>query len=125
MIANQTQQAAVERIAWLALVAARGETITYSAGSLSVEMVAVKTRPTTGQVPTSENVIVEARAWDWLIDPAELVNADLEPVEPRRGHKITTDDGTEYKLLPGSSGESVWRWSSAAHTWRRVHTEET
>lgn len=119
-----TQHAAIQRIAWQALRAARGEPIRYTAGSIVVDLVAVKTRPAANQVDTADGIVYESREWDWLMDPAELVNTNGETIEPARGHKITAADGTEYKPQPSGATETVWRWSDGLHTWRRVHTEQ-
>ncbi len=119
-----SRHAAIQRIAWQALRAARGEPITYTAGSVSVDLVAVKTRPAAAQVDTVEGVVLESREWDWLMDPAELVNAAGEAIEPARGHKLTAADGSEYLPQPSGATDLVWRWSDGLHTWRRVHTEQ-
>jgi hypothetical protein len=115
--------AAIQRIALATLLAARGEPVTYSAGSYSVELRAAKTRPAGSQVDAAEGFQIESRAWDWIVDPSELLDAGGEQLEPKAGHKITTADGAEYRVQPSDGSELAWRWSDGLHTWRRVHTE--
>ncbi len=123
---NVPPHAALLRLALRTLQAQRGETITYHIGSYSIEIEkAVLTRPISQQVDTGENMAIESRAWDWLIDPADLVDADGEQIEPSRGHRIERQDGTKYSIQPSDAGALAWRWSEGSHTWRRVHAEES
>lgn len=116
--------AALLQLAWRVLKAQRGERVTYHAGSYSVELTAVLTRPTAAQVDTNEDAVIESRAWDWLIDPADLIDADGETIEPARGNKIERSDGTVYRIQPSDARGLCWRWSEGQHTWRRTHTEQ-
>jgi hypothetical protein len=126
-MSNVPPHAALLRLAWRTLQAQRGETITYHVGSYSIviERKAVLTRPVTQQVDTGENLAIESRAWDWLIDPDDLVDANGDRLEPDRGHRIEREDGIKYSVQPSDAGALAWRWSDGSHTWRRVHAEET
>ncbi|MGN6547722.1 MAG: hypothetical protein ACTHK7_21920 [Aureliella sp.] len=125
MANNQSRHAALQRLAWRALKASRGESVTYVSGSYSLSITLVKTRPNSSQVDAADNVGVTSTSWDWLADPAELLTATDEPLEPKRGDKIVDATGKVYPLMPTNSGSGkVWRWSDNLETWRRIHTEE-
>lgn len=116
--------AALLRLALRVLKEQRGETVTYTVAGYSIELVGVLTRPTAQQTDMAEDAVIESRAWDWLIDPAELLDADGEQIEPARGHKITRADGTVYLIQPSDVSDLCWRWSDGQRTWRRIHSEE-
>ena len=125
-MSNVPPHAALLRIAWRTLQVQRGESITYYVGSYSIVIEkAVLTLPGSGQVDTGENLAIETRSWDWLIDPDDLVNASGDRIEPDRGHRIERADGTKYAVQPSDAASLAWRWSDGSHTWRRTHTEET
>lgn len=125
MANNQSRHAALCRLAWRALKAAQGEKVTYVSGSYSLPITLVKSRPVSSQVDGADNVGVQSTSWDWLADPAELLTATAEPLEPTRGDKIIDAAGRVYPLMPSNSGSGqVWRWSDSLETWRRLHTEE-
>jgi hypothetical protein len=118
---------------WLALRSLHGEPVTYRAGDLVIDK-----HPTTGeplkavpakvdgqQVALSDTTTVTSRGQDWLIDPDELLDGNLERVEPEHGHTITTQSGDVYAIQPTDNNDDVWRWSDALHTWRRVHSEKS
>ncbi len=116
---------------WLALRKLHGEPITYRAGDLVITkhpttgepLVAVPARVDGQQVALSESTSVTSQGQDWLIDPDELVDEDLERVEPDHGHVIETAAGEIYRVSPTDNANDVWRWSDSLHTWRRVHSE--
>lgn len=114
-----------QALAWTTLKALRGETVRYHVGSASVELTAVFAKPDASQVDTEDNLVLESRAWDVLIDPAwpSSAPAAFSGLEPGRGHKIVRADGSTYFVQPSDSNQTCWRWSDALHTWRRVHTE--
>lgn len=113
-----------QRLAWLTLRRARGETITYTRGDLVATCVAVPTRPEARQDDLNESVTLSARRMDWLVDPAELLDDAGESILPKRGDKITRASGETYRVQPGDGGDDVWNWSDPLKTWRRIRSEQ-
>jgi hypothetical protein len=116
--------AALLSLAWRVLKAQRGERVTYYVGDYSVALTAVLTRPSAGQVDMETDATIESRAWDWLIDPNELIDASSERIEPSLGSKIERADGTIYRVQPSDANGLCWRWSDGQRTWRRTRTEQ-
>lgn len=114
-----------QRLAWLTLRRLHGEPITYTRGDLVATCVAVPTRPAARQIDASDSVTITSRQMDWLVDPAELVDAaTAESIVPRHGDRITRASGETYRVQPADTGDDVWSWSDPLHTWRRVRSEQ-
>lgn len=112
---------------WAMLKARRGEVVTYRIGSDSVELTAVMTQPKARQVDADNNVAIESKAWEFLIDPAWPADAPaaFAGVKPSHGDVIEREDGETFRVQPSSPDGPYWRWSDGQHTWRRVFAEES
>jgi hypothetical protein len=118
--------ASVKAIAWKAVKAQRGETVTYYSGDDSVELTAVFSRPNPQQVDGEAEIVFESRNWDVLIDPTWPSGAPAifaADYEPEHGDKLVRADGTAYKVQPSDSSDLCWRWADSDKTFRRVFVE--
>ncbi len=106
------------------LQATLGRGVTYGAGSTSVELVAVKSRPRLGRDAIQDGVTHTSRNWDWLVSAKELVNEDGEFIEPLKGHTVTDDKGKRFKVLTIPGENKAWRWSDGQEVFLRIFTEE-
>lgn len=113
----------LQTVLWRTLIRTRGEVVTYRSAGLELpNLTVVITRPGETQIDLAENFTLESKQWDVLIDPATLVNPDGSQIEPSLGHEIIRTGGLIYRVKPGDSSRTCWRWSDGLHTWRRVHT---
>lgn len=110
------------RLAWETAKAFHGREVTFDYGTGTVQLVAVKTRPNAQAVGTDGETIVESYAWDFLVEPADLIVGGTF-IEPSEGFEITTEDGKKFRLIPGDSGNLVWRYSDQHKTFIRCFTE--
>lgn len=110
--------------AWRTLKLLQGQTVTYRIGEFEREIIAVRTQPRTKLDALTENITLESRNWDFLMDPDEPKNEAGETIQPDRGHEIETADGSKYAIQPTGNAELPWRYSDGDRTWRRVHSEE-
>jgi hypothetical protein len=118
--------AALFEVAWTALKARRGESVTYASGSASVVITAVFTQPKANQVDGEENIVYESRSWDMLINPTwpDDAPAAFDDLEPSQGDTVTRSDGSVYQVQPSDAIDACWRYSDGQHTWRRVFVQE-
>lgn len=113
-----------QRQGFLAARRVRGETITYTNGSITLTgLMAIKSRPESNQADASENVVFESKEWHFLIDPEDLLE-DGTKFEPAIGHVITGQDGTRYKVQPVGTFSNCFRWSDGLRTFLRVYAVE-
>lgn len=119
-----TESLSPQRLAWLTIRRQRGEKVTYTRGDLSIEMVAVATRPETRQIDGGEQFVTQSRELDWLVAPDEMVDEDGTQIEPAKRATITRASGEVYRVMPTDSTEHSWRWSDPTHAWRRIHTQQ-
>jgi hypothetical protein len=113
----------LQRLLWQTLLKTRGEIVTYRATGFELaEITVVITRPGEDQVNVDDNFVLESKQWDVLIDPATLLTPAGDQFEPSLGHQIIRTGGIVYRVKPGDSAKTCWRWSDGLHTWRRVHT---
>lgn len=110
------------RLAWETIRTLHGREVTYNYGTGTKTLIAVKSRPN-AQAVSGEEVIVESNSWDFLIEPADLIISGSF-VKPSEGHEITEQDGTVHRLIPGDSGNLVWRYSDQHKTFIRCFAEE-
>ena len=118
--------------AWLPaqVEAAAGETVLYTRGVLSAELVAVP-----GQTAFVSNAIDAARVQfgdaDFIVRVGELERIGLTPATPKNGDRITrTIDGQAVVFEmqdpgPGEpgAGEPAWRYSGPDRYAVRIHTK--
>lgn len=100
------------------LLRLRGQTVTYSNGSTTKTLKAIKSRPRANQVDATESIIIGSKTWQWLIDPATLA------LEPKLGHTITDVAGVEYKVQPSNANDLAYVPADGQNTFIRVFTEE-
>jgi len=126
-MANATAE--MESTAWQAMLARRGEPISYRVheGLTIEDLEAVITRPQTNSVDVQNLSIIESRAWNVLINPDDLVDpVSGDRIEPRSGHVITaTESGLELKVQPSDGSQLAWRWNSTNQIWRRINAAES
>ncbi|MDM4014632.1 hypothetical protein [Roseiconus lacunae] len=100
---------------------AASETVTYTRDGSSIEgVIAVRGRSEFEEVSSEGEIHVQTRMTDWLIR-AQLLKLDGQPIEPKRGDKITTSNGQSFEVFPGPDGEH-WRWREAHQHAYRIHT---
>lgn len=119
-MSNVPPALASQRQAFLAALRLRGVDITYSDGTNTVELKAVKTSPRAQQLDDTDGVIFESNHWHWLVDgPA------LGGIEPQLGHTITEKvGGAVFKLQPSNPNDLPYRWSDGLKTFMRIFTEQ-
>lgn len=111
------------RLAWRVVRTAHGREVTFNYGTGSKTLIAVKSRPNAQAVSSDGETIIESNSYDFLIDPADLV-IDGVFIKPSEGFEITEQDGTKHRLIPGDSGNLVWRYSDQHKTFIRCFAEE-
>lgn len=99
----------------------RNVSLNYGEGTIS-DLRVVKTRPG-AQAVQGEDVIVESYAWDFLVEPADLV-VNGEQIIPREGFEIVEQDGTIHRLMPTDQTNLVYRYSDHNKTWMRLFAEQ-
>jgi len=99
----------------------RTVSLDYGEGTIT-NLRVVKTRPG-AQAVQGDDVIIESYAWDFLVEPADLVvNGIL--IVPLEGFQITEEDGTIHRLIPGDGNNLVYRYSDQYKTWIRLSAEQ-
>ena len=112
-----------QRNVWLTIRRLRGEEVSYRRGDLSIDLVAVPTRPDALQLDGPEQITFKSDELQFLIDPAELVDENGIQVEPQLTDTIEIKRWqTKYKVQPTQKVTEAWRWSDPLRTWRRVNT---
>lgn len=108
----------------------RGEAITYSATRdavlIEIDITnAVRAATNWTADETSQGARVGEKSIDWLIESAELVDADGVEFEPERGDTITDSAGSVYRVMPFGTQSQLWQWHDrASQTTARVFTKE-
>lgn len=110
------------REAWLVAKTLHGRTITYSDGTNTLTITAVKTRANAEAI-SGDDVILESSSWDFLIEPSDMLVAGVQ-IFPDNGHTITEEDGTIHRLVPGNANNLVYRYSDQNKTWFRCFAEQ-
>lgn len=99
------------------LLRLRGQSITYSNGTVTKTLKAIRSRPRANQIDASEGIVIGSKSWEWLMDFATL------ELEPKLGHIITAG-GVTYKVQPSNANDLAYRPSDGTKTFIRVFTEE-
>lgn len=70
---------------------------------------------------SNDGAVIPIRTRDYIVDTADMVNADDERVLPARGWIVTEEDGSQYEAY-APTGRMPWRWADRANLRLRIHT---
>lgn len=110
--------------AFLANRRVAGEDVTYSDGTESATVTAIRGEtiwePTDSPV---DGLTIAEKSVDWLILKSDLTDESV--ATPASGHTITDAAGQVYRVLPMGPSELVYRWHDrGGRTIYRIHSKE-